>query len=65
MFVTVSVEKKYKVGKGKGRGKRAILNRMIKEGVMDKCKQRPEEKEKKGEERELDTKEERAFMSRS
>lgn len=55
---------KYKVRKGKGRGKRTILNRMIKEGVMDKCKQRPKEKEKR-KERELDTKEERAFMSRS
>lgn len=35
---------KYKVGKGKERGKPTILNRMIKEGVMDKRKHRPKRK---------------------
>lgn len=41
MFIIISVEEKYKVGKG--RGKPAILNRMIREGLSDKCKRRPKD----------------------
>lgn len=73
MFVIVSVEEKYKVGKG--RGKPAILSRMIRQGLSGKCKQRPKEvrypgeerfMQRKGEDREAnETKNESASMSRS